>query len=47
VDSYQGYKTEEEILAENGEEIIREGALATKMQTWLMEQVTFTFEDAE
>jgi hypothetical protein len=47
VDSYQGYKTEEEILAENGEEIIRESALATKMQTWLMEQVTFTFEDAE
>ncbi len=45
VDSYQGYLTKEEILANMGEENIREGALAAKMQEWLMEHVTFTYAD--
>ena len=38
--------TEEEILANMGEDVIRSGALSEKMQKWLLEQVTFTFEDA-
>ena len=47
VDSYQGYMSEEEILAQMGEEVIREGALSDKMQKWLMDRATFTFETAE
>ena len=47
VDSYQGYMTEEEILAQMGEEVIREGAFTEKVQKWLLENTTFTFESAE
>ena len=47
VEYYNGYMTEEEILANMGEDVIRSGALSEKMQKWLLEQVTFTFEDAE
>ena len=47
VDSYQGYMTEEEILQSMGEAVIREGALSAKMEKWLLERVTFTFESAE
>ena len=47
VDYYNGYMTEEEILANMGEDVIRSGALSEKMQKWLLERVTFTFEDAE
>jgi hypothetical protein len=47
VDSYQGYMTEEEILAQMGEEVIREGAFTEKVQKWLLEKATFTFESAE
>ena len=47
VDYYYGYMTEEEILTNMGEDVIREGALAEKMQTWLLGRVTFTFETAE
>jgi trigger factor len=47
VDYYQGYMTEEEILTNMGEDVIREGALSEKMQKWLLERATFTFEDAE
>ena len=47
VDYYYGYMTKEEILSQMGEEVIREGALSEKMQTWLLERATFTFETAE
>ena len=47
VDSYQGYMSEEEILQNMGEEVIREGALSAKMQKWLLEKAVFTFETAE
>ena len=47
VDYYYGYMTEEEILSNMGEEVIRAGALSEKMQKWLLEQATFTFEAAE
>ena len=44
VDSYQGYMTADEIVANMGEAVLRESAFAQKMQTWLLEQVTFRFE---
>ena len=47
VDSYQGYMTEEEILAKMGEEVIRERAFSEKVQKWLLEKASFTFESAE
>jgi hypothetical protein len=47
VDYYQGYRTKDEILANMGEAVIREGALATKVQKWLFEQADFTYGDAE
>ncbi len=47
VDYYQGYMTKDEILANMGEDVIREGALSQKIQTWLLERVTFTYADAE
>lgn len=47
VDYYQGYMTKEEIVANMGETAIREGALAEKVQTWLLERATFTYVDAE
>ena len=47
VDSYQGYMSEEEILQNMGEDVIREGALSAKMQKWLLERAVFTFETAE
>ncbi len=46
VDYYQGYMTKDEILANMGEDVIREGALSQKIQTWLLEQATFTYADA-
>ena len=47
VDYYSGYMSEEEILENMGEDVIREGALSEKMQTWLLERATFTFETTE
>jgi hypothetical protein len=47
VDYYQGYMTKDEILANMGEAVIREGALSEKVQKWLLERVTFTYTDAE
>ena len=47
VDYYQGYMTKDEILANMGEAVIREGALAAKVQKWLFEQADFTYGDAE
>ncbi len=44
VDQYQGYMTEAEILQSMGETALRESAFAAKIQTWLLERVTFTFE---
>lgn len=47
VDYYQGYMTKDEVIANMGEAVIREGALAEKVQKWLLEQATFTYADAE
>ena len=47
VDYYQGYMTEEEILANMGEDVIREGALSEKVQKWLLERASFTYGDTE
>ena len=47
VDYYNGYMTEEELLANMGEDVIRSGALSEKIQKWLLEQAAFTFADAE
>jgi hypothetical protein len=44
VDYYQGYMTKEEVVKNFGEVAIREGALSGKMETWLLEHATFTFE---
>ena len=44
VDYYQGYMTEEEIVANMGEATICESAFAEKIQKWLLEQATFTYE---
>ena len=46
VEYYQGYMTESEILASMGEGTIRAAALGEKIQKWLLEQATFTFESA-
>ena len=43
VDYYSGYMTKDEILANMGEDIIRSGALAVKMEDWLLSRVTFTY----
>ena len=45
VDYYYGYMTKEEILANMGEDVIRDGALAIKMQDWLLEHATFTYAE--
>jgi hypothetical protein len=44
MDYYQGYMTEEEIVEQIGENVIRASALGEKIQKWLLEQVTFVFE---
>jgi hypothetical protein len=36
--------SKDEVLKNFGENAIREGALLNKMQTWLLEHATFTFE---
>ena len=45
VDCYYGYMTEAQIVENMGERSLREAALVAKMDEWLMEQATFTFED--
>ncbi|MBQ9150927.1 MAG: FKBP-type peptidyl-prolyl cis-trans isomerase, partial [Clostridia bacterium] len=45
VEYYYGYMTEEEIIQNMGEVFLTEAAFATKLDAWLMEQVTFTYED--
>lgn len=45
VDYYYGYMTEEEIIQNMGEVFLTEAAFASKLDAWLMEQVTFTYED--
>ena len=45
VEYYYGYMTEAEIIQNMGETFLTEAAFATKMDAWLMEQVTFTYED--
>ena len=44
LDYYQGYMTEEEIVAQMGENTIRASAFGEKIQKWLLEQATFVFE---
>ena len=43
VDYYYGYMTKDEILANMGEDTLRSGALAVKMEEWLLSRVTFTY----
>ena len=45
VEYYYGYMTEAEIIQNMGEVYLTEAAFATKLDAWLMEQVTFTYED--
>lgn len=45
VDYYYGYMTEAQIVENMGERSIREAALVSKMDDWLLGQVTFTFAD--
>ena len=45
VDYYYGYMTEAQIVETMGERSLREAALVSKMDEWLLEQVTFTFAD--
>ena len=43
--SYYGTMTREDILKNIGETVLREAALSEKMNAWLREQVSFTYED--
>ena len=43
--SYYGTMTREDILENIGETVLREAALSEKMNAWLREQVSFTYED--
>ena len=45
VDYYYGYMTESQIVENMGERSLREAALVSKMDKWLLEQVTFTYAD--
>ena len=45
VDYYYGYMTEAEIIRNMGEVFLKESAFTEKLDKWLMEQVTFTYED--
>ncbi len=45
VDYYYGYMTEAEVEKNMGKVFLMESAFANKMKTWLMDRVTFTFED--
>lgn len=45
VDYYQGYMSEAEILENMGEQALRESAFAAKMQSWLLEQTTYTYAE--
>lgn len=45
VDYYYGYMSEAEIIQNMGETYLKEAAFTEKMDKWLLEQVTFTYED--
>ncbi|MBQ3507451.1 MAG: FKBP-type peptidyl-prolyl cis-trans isomerase [Clostridia bacterium] len=45
VDQYYGYMTAEDIIQNMGEVALTEGAFKEKLDKWLMDQVTFTYED--
>ncbi len=47
VSYYQGYMTEEDIIASMGETAIRESAFGEKLQSWLLDRAEFTFDTAE
>ncbi len=46
VEYYQGYMTEAEVIANFGEIFLRESAFSAKMQSWLLEHATFSYESA-
>lgn len=45
VDKYYGYMSAEEIIQNMGEIALTEAAFAEKLDKWIMDQVTFTYED--
>ena len=45
VKQYYGYMTAEEIIQNMGKVALTEAAFAEKLDKWLMDQVTFTYED--
>ncbi len=45
VSYYYGNMTEAEVVQANGEVFLKQSALATKMEKWLLDRVTFTYED--
>ena len=45
VEQYQGYMTAEDIIQNMGEVFLTEAAFTEKLDKWLMDQVTFTYED--
>ena len=45
VEQYQGYMTAEDIIQNMGKVFLTEAAFAEKLDKWLMDQVTFTYED--
>lgn len=45
VEQYQGYMTAEDIIRNMGEVFLTEAAFTEKLDKWLMDQVTFTYED--
>ncbi len=46
VDVYSGYMSKEDIEKNIGKDVLMESAFATKMQKWLLERATFSFETA-
>ncbi len=45
VNYYYGSMTEAEVVQANGEIFLKQSALAAKMEEWLLDRVTFTYED--
>ena len=45
VEQYSGYMSADEIIQNMGELYLRESAFAVKMGDWLLERVTFTYEE--
>ena len=43
--AYYGTMPREDVIQNMGEVFLKESALSEKMNAWLMEQVTFAYED--